>query len=211
MMKKLQDIVGNEHAKRAIEVALSGEHDIVFIVMPDSPVELIEATKRLAFENDIKINCIGIKPCPCGSFGDWKNECDDSICSPENIKKYAAKIRPVLKKADIVVEIIAPRPYETNRNNETEDDIMVRVKKAISRNKESYTKEFEIDSMAKELLSEAGKSLNLSAVSTIEIAVVARTICNMEGSDIVQPQHIVEAINYKNNSLARTLLDYSQI
>jgi magnesium chelatase family protein len=208
MIKKLQDIVGNEHAKRAIEVALSGAHDIVFIVMPDSPIELIEATKRLAFENDIKINCIGIKPCPCGSFGDAKSECE---CSLKDIKEHASKIHTLLRKTSIVIALTCPLPFETNRNNETEDDIMARVKKAISRNKESYTKKFEIDSMAKELLSEAGKSLNLSAVSTIEIAVVARTICNMEYSNTVLPQHIVEAIQYKNNSLARSLLNYSPI
>ncbi len=204
MMKKLQDIVGNEHAKRAIEVALSGGHDIVFIVMPDSPVELIEATKRLAFENDIEINCVGIKPCPCGGFGDLRSECN---CSFRDIKKYISNIdicSPLIH-SPIIVTINRPLPMETTKYNESEENIVARIQKTINSEIEVSN---DIPQDVTDLLDQAVKHLGFHRGSIIE---VAQTIAKMEGTVIVLPQHIVEAIQYRNNSFARSLLDYSPI
>jgi len=200
--KRLHDIIGNEMVKRAIEVALVGNHEIVFLSTINSPAsDLLQATTNIAKINNIPFKGSVIPVCPCGAFGNPKEEC---TCSNASLKKYAKKVHPMLKKAMIIVETLAPCSYENTSQNEHEDRIISRIKTARQRNYKTN----QVDPNANELLKMAVQELGIDRESAI---LVANTISNMEGSDSIQAQHIAEAVQYRNNHVVKWVDDFQSI
>jgi predicted ATPase with chaperone activity len=98
---KLQDIIGNESAKRAIEVALTGNHTIILLSTINSHAEdLLKATKQIAKVFSINFNGDIISLCPCKAYSNSKYECN---CSISQIKKHIKKIASKVRNADIVL------------------------------------------------------------------------------------------------------------
>ena len=155
-----------------------------------------------------------MNPCPCGYYGSSKNVCK---CTPSAIHKYLSKISgPLMDRIDLHVEVDAIE-YEELTSYQLEEpsiDIKNRVDKAktiqLNRFKDSKVfsnskmneKEFKeycsLDKSCAELLEVAFKKLNLSARAYNRILKVARTIADLEGSENIQKNHILEAIQYRS-------------
>ncbi len=73
---KLNEIWGNENAKRAIEIACLGKHSIKFI--GNGEAEMFKEHCRTQ-----GLNSYSFMPCPCGNFGDQQKPC---TCSVDDIK-----------------------------------------------------------------------------------------------------------------------------
>ena len=97
--QSLEDIIGNEHAKRAAEIALTGGHTIAFI--GGSEAEALAAW--CAWQG---ATAYAIRPCPCGNYRHPVREC---TCSPRQIVRFRASKR-VAKAlaADLVVGTSKP-------------------------------------------------------------------------------------------------------
>lgn len=156
-----------------------------------------------------------MNPCPCGYYGDPTHHC---VCTPGQIQHYMNKISgPLLDRIDIQIEI-SPVPFKDiskTAPGESSKDIRERVIKARKRQEERY-KDYkgihcnaqmsermihqfaEPDNQGMELLRMAMERLNLSARAYNRILKVARTIADLEDYDNVQPQHLGEAISYRN-------------
>ena len=156
-----------------------------------------------------------MNPCPCGYFNDPTHHC---VCTPGQIQRYMNKISgPLLDRIDIQCEI-TPVPFKDiskAQPGELSSVIRERVIKARLIQEERFkdVKGIHCNAMMTErmihqyaepdeaginLLRMAMERLNLSARAYNRILKVARTIADLEGCEKVCPEHLAEAINYRN-------------
>lgn len=155
-----------------------------------------------------------MNPCPCGYLGDPTHECK---CTEVQIQNYQKKLSgPLFDRIDIniVVEKVENQALRTKISTENHEHTVVKntITEAISRQKARYGKDgkynsslssFEVsqlltlDSTAETLLASASEKLNLSARSYFKTIKVARTIADLDGSDIIKQSHIAEALTYR--------------
>lgn len=156
-----------------------------------------------------------MNPCPCGYYNDPTHHC---VCTPGQIQRYMNKISgPLLDRIDIQIEI-TPVPFKDISRaapGESSDVIRERVIKARHIQEERFREckgvhcnaqmsERMIHQYAEpgedgiEMLRMAMERLNLSARAYNRILKVARTIADLEASESVLPQHLAEAISYRN-------------
>lgn len=156
-----------------------------------------------------------MNPCPCGYYNDPTHHC---VCTQGQIQRYMNKISgPLLDRIDIQIEI-TPVPFKDISRaapGESSDVIRERVIKARHIQEERFREckgvhcnaqmsERMIHQYAEpgedgiEMLRMAMERLNLSARAYNRILKVARTIADLEASERVLPQHLAEAISYRN-------------
>lgn len=155
-----------------------------------------------------------MNPCPCGYYGDTTHKCN---CSEVKIRRYLNKISgPLLDRFDIHVEV-PPVKFDELRNTElteTSEQIKKRVDRAreIQRERFAGTKttcnakidseQFEkfciIDNDAEKTLKNAFENLGLTARAYDRVLKVARTIADLENSEIICSEHILEAVQYRS-------------
>ena len=156
-----------------------------------------------------------MNPCPCGYHGDPTHRC---VCTPGQIQRYMNKISgPLLDRIDIQVEI-TPVPFDDISKAEPGEPsaaIRERVVRARGIQERRFADSPGIhcnaqmsermihrfaqpDAAGIELLRVAMKRLSLSARAYNRILKVARTIADLAGSDSVLPDHLAEAIGYRN-------------
>ena len=156
-----------------------------------------------------------MNPCPCGYYNHPTKDC---TCSPGAVKRYLNKISgPLLDRIDLQIEIV-PVPFEeisSTAPGEPSAAIRERVIAARKIQEERFCNEKGIYSNAQmtpkliakyavldetslAMLKNAMTRLNLSARAYDRILKVARTIADLDNSENIQPQHIAEAIGYRN-------------
>jgi magnesium chelatase family protein len=187
-IKRIHEIPGNEFAKRALEVALSGSHSVVILSTIRSPAsDLLRSAARIAKENGFPFKGRVVPLCKCGAFGNTLIEC---TCSPEECQEYAKEIGLFLKEADLLIETVEPRARETINRNEQESDIVKRIMRVQTMEK----KQLYLSRDAEDLLVNAIGSIRVNRDQTLR---VAETIARMDHSeDMLKPQHIAEAAQY---------------
>jgi magnesium chelatase family protein len=156
-----------------------------------------------------------MNPSPGGYF----NDPDAPVSSsPAEMQRYLSKISgPLLDRIDIHIEV-TPVPFEKlteTRPAESSVEIRKRVTKAreiqsqrfeafenIHYNAQMSTKQIRqycaLDETSLQLLKTAMERLNLSARAYDRILKVSRTIADLEESEIVNSNHIAEAIQYRS-------------
>jgi magnesium chelatase family protein len=155
-----------------------------------------------------------MNPCPCGNYGSRDKECK---CTPQAIHKYLNKLSgPLMDRIDMHIEVDSVT-YDELRSEELEEcsaDIKVRVDKAkeiqlkryqdasiysnAKMNDHLVKKYCKISIESERMLRHAFEKLNLSARAYSRILKVARTIADLEGSENIQDEHILEAISYRS-------------
>ncbi len=158
-----------------------------------------------------------MNPCKCGWKGDLEKEC---ICTPGVIDRYRKKISgPIMDRIDLQINVPrvtvkdlakTPNSKETSssliRRNvqKCRDFQLKRYKgKSIFSNSEIPQKDIEkycnMETDAKNMLITATQRMNLSARSYFRLIKVARTIADLDESDIILKQHIAESLQYRMN------------
>lgn len=154
-----------------------------------------------------------MNPCPCGNYGSRDKECK---CTPTAIQKYLSKLSgPLMDRIDMHIEVDSVTYDELNSEEleESSEEIKARVDVARKIQQDRY-KDTAVFSNAKmtdqqlkkyckishesdKMLRYAFEKMNLSARGYNRILKVARTIADLEGSDNIQDEHIMEAISYR--------------
>lgn len=153
-------------------------------------------------------------PCPCGYWGSSK----PCICSPLEIDRYQKKLSgPLLDRIDLHVTVDSVNHASLLQNNTSgsgDDSAAIRLRimhtisiqtarynNSMQRNGSMSNKEIKkhakVSDEAKELLDTAAQKLDLSARVYMKSVKVARTIADLEGSDVILPHHITEALRYR--------------
>jgi magnesium chelatase family protein len=183
--------------------------------MEERMINISRAKMSLEFPSNFML-IASMNPCPCGYFNHPEKEC---TCLPGTVPKYLNKVSgPLLDRIDLHVEV-TPVPYadlsNTLNKSENSETIRARVLKAreiqASRFKEypgiyanaqmssKLVREIcTISSVGENLLKRSMEKLNLSARAYDRILKVSRTIADLENSLDIKPEHLAEAINYRN-------------
>ncbi len=210
------------------EISLAHNGVLFLDEMPEFPAKVMEslrqplenhsvtisrATGRVTFPSRFML--VGaMNPCPCGYYGHPTQKCS---CNSAVISRYLAKISgPLLDRMDIQVEV-GPLDYESLTSTtpcEPSVAVLERITKArqlqslrykgtdVTANSgitramiESVCK---TSSSAAAMLKLAFERMGLSARGYDRILKVARTIADLDASEIIDVAHIAEAIQYRS-------------
>ncbi len=183
--------------------------------LEDHSITITRATGRVTFPCSFMLVC-AMNPCRCGYFGHPTRQC---TCRKKDIQEYLQRISgPLLDRIDIQIEV-PPLSYEElsgSRSAETSADIRKRVvearRLAVNRYAENGEKIFSnaalnsrqirkycvLSSEAEKLLRNAFDKMGLSGRGYDRILRVSRTIADLDRSEIIQVNHIAEAIQLRS-------------
>jgi magnesium chelatase family protein len=220
-------IIGGGNDARPGEISLAHNGVLFLDEFPEFRRDVIEALRQPLEEGFVTVArakatvsyparfmlVAAMNPCPCGNYGDPKAVCN---CSPYDIIRYNKKVSgPILDRIDILVHLprLEPEEYFSKNSSEKSERIRERVVKAreiqkrryreigISTNSQLNTKLIkrfiQLDEKTEELLKMTVSRYNLSARSIDKILKVARTIADLESSEVLKYKHVAEAIQYK--------------
>jgi len=164
-----------------------------------------------------------MNPCPCGYLGDPVHAC---TCTPSEIMRYRRKISgPLLDRIDIIIDVprLNSEEMTTSLPKTTSSSLQKQVifareiqrKRFQERNKkylpiftngEMTIKDIKqfcpLQEEAANLLKRAIDKYALSSRSYHRILKISRTIADLENKEIIDKNHIAEALQYKTEFLS---------
>lgn len=157
-----------------------------------------------------------MNPCPCGFLSDPDKDC---VCTFRQIENYKSKLSgPLIDRIDIFIEVPKVKVWEfkvDERYENTVDSFAIKQKVENARifqlnrfkntkitfNSEMTSKEInkycQLDSESENILKQAIASLNLSARAYYRILKLSRTIADLEWSENIKKEHILEALSFR--------------
>jgi len=184
--------------------------------MEDKVVTISRAEGSLTFPANF-ILVAAMNPCPCGYYGDPVKECK---CSSTVVTRYQKKISgPLMDRIDIFLDI--PRiDYEKlmdDRPSEQSGNVRQRVQNTrqlqldrfkgtdLTSNADmtaSEVKQFcSIDAAAQALLRTAMKQLHFTARAFHRTLKLARTVADLDKSELIKTNHLAEALQYRQRNI----------
>ncbi len=225
-------LVGGGHLPKPGEVSLSHRGVLFLDELPEFGHSLLETLRQPIEDKVVTISraqgsvifpasfmLVGaMNPCPCGFYNDKFKQCS---CSPSMVSRYQHRISgPFLDRVDIFIEVphIDYEKLADNRLSEKSESVQSRVVAArsiqvrrlagtrLTCNAEfsaSEVREFcQVEDTAQALLKAAMKQLYLSARAFHRVLKLARTIADLEASQIISTNHVAEAIQYRPRTIA---------
>ncbi len=220
-------ITGGGRNPRPGEISLAHNGVLFFDEFPEFKRPAIEALRQPLENGSITVSraketlefpakfilVATANPCPCGYWGTHR----DCSCMPGDILRYRRKLSgPILDRIDLYVDvenIAHDKLLDTNTRSMNSSQVRSRVcaarelqERRIGKGKTNsqlsnhQIKEgIGLSEPAKLLLNRAAEKLELSPRAYMRALKVARTIADLEQSDIITPAHVAEAIQYRPN------------
>ena len=216
-------ILGGGQSPKPGEVSLAHRGILFLDELPEFKRDVLEGLREPMENGEITISrskktikmpakfmLIGAyNPCPCGFYLDPEKECK---CTIAEIKKYHKKLSgPIIDRIDIKINV--PRIkggelfLESIRNYkdivEKIDELKeLQFKRQNKFNSELSPKEIKeyckLSLKAENFLKKSIDNLRLSLRAVHKIIKTAKTISDFENKDIIDLEHIAEALQYRN-------------
>ena len=160
-----------------------------------------------------------MNPCRCGWRGHPSGRC---TCSDREVAKYVEKISgPLLDRIDLHVSVPSVE-YASMRRKETPES-SADVKRRVDAARAVQTARFagtgvtcnaympapmigdfcRLDSAGDALMKSAFERMGLTARSHDRILRVARTIADLDNAEAIGPEHLAEAIQFRNTDILK--------
>lgn len=155
-----------------------------------------------------------MNPCPCGYFNHPTRKC---TCNKNAINRYLGRVSgPLLDRIDIHIEV-PPVDYDELSGKAAGGEPSVKIKERVNAARAVQHRRFEgtditcnaritsallhkvcvMSDKAEEVLKKAFDKLRLSARAYDRVLKVARTIADLDQSEIIESAHILEAVQYR--------------
>jgi magnesium chelatase family protein len=182
--------------------------------LEDNIVSISRARGTAVFPSNF-ILVAAMNPCPCGNLGSKIKSC---ICRGVDLDRYKRKLSgPIMDRIDLWITVGNVDYKKLGEKGEGEESYKIkdRVIKAreiqkvrfkkwdrnIKSNSEMNVKDLtnivKIDGEVRQLLEESSQRLALSARAYHRVIKIARTIADLENSEEIEKNHILEAIQYR--------------
>jgi magnesium chelatase family protein len=182
--------------------------------LEDNIVSISRARGSAIFPSNF-ILVAAMNPCPCGNMGSKQKAC---ICKPSDLDRYKRKLSgPIMDRIDLWVSVgnVDYKKLSGEGTGEKSEYIKNRVLSArakqqarfknsdrkISTNSEMTVKDLsnlvKLEDSVRKLLDDSAERLALSARAYHRVIKIARTIADLENSEDVKANHILEAIQYR--------------
>lgn len=218
-------LVGGGNPPRPGEISLAHEGILFLDELPEFPrkvldtlrepleskhIHIARAARQSTFPAKFQL-IAAMNPCPCGYLGDPEGRCR---CTPEQIRRYTSHLSgPLLDRIDLFVEVpaVPSEVMAVRASGESSQIVQQRVCRARNIQMERQGKtnadldvaeikqycQDKTEESAQLLLAQAGAKLGFSARSWHRIFKIARTIADLDSSEIIHLPHMSEAIQYR--------------
>ena len=180
--------------------------------MEDGFVTITRVNAQSTYPSRFVLVC-SMNPCPCGNLGSRTKQCR---CTPNEIRRYLNRISgPLLDRIDMHIEVesIPAERLADTELSESSDAIRRRVEaaRAVQRarygeggihcnaelNARTLAGVCQMTRSANALLNASTEKMKLSNRAYTRILKVARTICDLDGVDLIGDEQIAEAVQYR--------------
>lgn len=179
----------------------------------DGVVTISRVAGTLSYPCSVMLVC-AMNPCPCGFYGHPTKKCSCPNGAPA---RYLSKVSgPLLDRLDIHIEVPPVNFEELSDTTKGESSEIIRAR--VNTARRIQIKRFEGTSVtcnsnmspemtrkyciltdsASAMLKASFDKLGLSARAYDKILRVARTIADLDGSELIDVKHIAEAIQYRS-------------
>lgn len=156
-----------------------------------------------------------MNPCPCGNFGFRGKPC---ICTPSALSRYRRKMSgPIMDRIDIWLEVDRVMPSDLSGGTEGEKSGTIRekIESARLKQRERFNKNgrnllknaemsardlvtlIDLGHEPRKILDLAAERLGFSPRVYHRMIKVARTIADLDASEEIKNEHILEAVEYR--------------
>ncbi|MFA6357499.1 MAG: YifB family Mg chelatase-like AAA ATPase [Candidatus Omnitrophota bacterium] len=224
-------LIGGGSVPKPGEISLAHYGVLFLDELPEFNRQALEALRQPLEDNLICISRIkrtlifpacfilvaALNPCPCGNYFSPNKVCH---CNPAKIRNYLGKISgPLLDRIDMHIEIpeVKYRELSDTKDAEPSQIIRQRVENTRSIQQERFKSQeihcnaqmpsklikehCTLNQKTKELIRTAITELGLSARAYNKILKISRTIADLDASQIIQAEHVSEAIQYRSLDL----------
>lgn len=221
-------MVGGGTNPRPGEISLAHRGVLFLDELPEFPRSVLESLREPLEEGAITVSraagsvrlpakfilAAAMNPCPCGNYGSQKT----CLCSPGNVLRYRKRISgPLLDRIDIQIQV--PRETALSENNILPANKFKEIKTGIGKARAIQQQRFAksaiytnaeinyknvdrwclLTKSAEEFLQRAVQAKGLSLRAYHKIKKLGRTISDLDGAEIIDDNHIAEAVNLNVN------------